>query len=250
MTLPTWPTVKNATKQPGISASDVRSGVFEAGASPWPYHAREEVVSVLKNAEQYRGDGSPYYTGGGGREIEQIEVPVQDPDNSIGLSSRTVTINVDVSESLPSTYSIDDGFSSGVNDTGSNDSSNTSETTNNNESDMTRPWEESQVDGGMEELANDEHYNDDGTLDLGSGTEGGEYNVGESGHTFSDEEVAADDDIQRTGTDTVVDTSPPPVQDTSNSNSDNNSDSSDQTMLLVAGAVGVAAIYFITEGRN
>jgi len=110
---------------------------------------------------------------------------------------------------------------------------------------MSRTWEENRVEGGLSGL-DDDDFDDSGTVDLGSGTTGGQYNVTDDGHTVSDEEVRANpDQYQVTGNDTVQTTNQP----TSNQpETDQQGDDSvlsalggdNQTLLLVGAAAAVA----------
>lgn len=119
---------------------------------------------------------------------------------------------------------------------------------------MSRTWDENEYQGGLGDLADDETaFHDDGTVDLGAGSEGGRYNVTDDGHTISDEELQNSDEYVYTGNDTAQRTEPVPdgaavaqerLRELGLAGDDSES-GGNQTMLLLAAAAAAAAIYVL-----
>jgi len=184
--------------------------------------------------------------------VEQVEEKLRNADPSeaktINMNGRSIT-GIHTEVGYYDAWAMDDDTANvwlDPDDLLDNDSNETTSNSNNTDMSNGRSWEDQEYQGDLGDIANDEDAFDDGTVDLGHGTEGGEYNVGDDGNTFSDDEVAADDDIARTGNDTVTDTSPSP----SPSVPSGNDDGMNPILLAAGGVVAVIAAVVLGGGDS
>ncbi|SEN04181.1 hypothetical protein SAMN05216388_1001227 [Halorientalis persicus] len=220
-----WSRIRDDLQVPLVGASDLPTLRRQA-----PDHVVNQIEEALQNADPSEAktinmNGRSIY--GIHREIS-YGAQFTGMTSEIGVNDRTANVWLDPDDLL-----------------GSNDSNET--TSNSDNSDMSRDWDDNRVEGGLSGL-DDDDFDSNGTVDLGSGTQGGEYNVTPGGHTVTDEQVANSDQLTRTGNDTVAVTG----NGQSNQQSGNGAlagvlNGDDNMMLVVAVAAAAALAWGVSR---